>query len=268
MYRKISLGDFQIETNEISVKKSIDRGSLNVVGEPYNFRGPLVFMIKRGWETQSKRDQVRSYLIGELQSGKYAPGAVFLSENEVIRKLGFCKNTVREAFSSLVGDGVLERVRGKGTFVREPASRSGSEGIGKKVVHLIAGDPMKKNQEDPFVGQALLGLHQSLDRYGWQIRLHLISPVVSVIDSIRSVITSMEAGEWAVLAGFNYPAELTDQFSLAGIRVVTIGRPEDASVPFVETDTMQQTVKAVNFLVACGHRKIAFADRRFACLLL
>ena len=152
-------------------------------------------MIKRGWETQSKRDQVRSYLIGELQSGKYAPGAVFLSENEVIRKLGFCKNTVREAFSSLVGDGVLERVRGKGTFVREPASRSGSEGIGKKVVHLIAGDPMKKNQEDPFVGQALLGLHQSLDRYGWQIRLHLISPVVSVIDSIRSVITSMEAGE-------------------------------------------------------------------------
>ena len=28
MYRKISLGDFQIETNEISVKKSIDRGSL------------------------------------------------------------------------------------------------------------------------------------------------------------------------------------------------------------------------------------------------
>ena len=28
MYRKISLGDFQIETNEISVKKNIDRGSL------------------------------------------------------------------------------------------------------------------------------------------------------------------------------------------------------------------------------------------------
>ena len=59
----------------------------------------------------SKKDQVRNYLIRELQSGKYPKGAVFLSENTLIQRLGICKNTVREAYSSLVSDGLLERIR-------------------------------------------------------------------------------------------------------------------------------------------------------------
>lgn len=71
-------------------------------------------------ETPSKKDQVRNYLIQELNSGKYPPGSLFLSENVLFRELGICKNTVREALSSLVSDGLLERVRGKGTFVLEP----------------------------------------------------------------------------------------------------------------------------------------------------
>ena len=32
-------------------------------------------------ETPSKKDQVRNYLIQELNSGKYPPGSMFLSEN-------------------------------------------------------------------------------------------------------------------------------------------------------------------------------------------
>ena len=71
-------------------------------------------------ETPSKKDQVRNYLIQELNSGKYPPGSMFLSENMLFRELGICKNTVREALSSLVSEGLLERVRGKGTFVLEP----------------------------------------------------------------------------------------------------------------------------------------------------
>ena len=219
----------------------------------------------REQECQSKRDQVRSFLIRELHSGKYAPGTIFLSENEVIRTLGVCKNTVREAFSTLVGDGMLERIRGKGTFVREPTLPKVETMTG--VVHLIAGDPMKKHQDDPFIGRILQGLHTSLDCFGWKIQLHLISPTISVTDSIREVIASIHPGEWAALAGFNYPVEITDQFRQAGIKVVTIGRPEDPTVPFVENDNVAQTVTAVKYLAACGHRKIAFADRRISHVL-
>ena len=50
-------------------------------------------------ETPSKKDQVRNYLIQELNSGKYPPGSLFLSENVLFRELGICKNTLREALS-------------------------------------------------------------------------------------------------------------------------------------------------------------------------
>ena len=60
----------------------------------------------------SKKDQVRNYLIQELQSGKYPKGSVFLSENTLIQRLGICKNTVREAYSSLVSDGLLDNIPG------------------------------------------------------------------------------------------------------------------------------------------------------------
>lgn len=70
-------------------------------------------------ETPSKKDQVRNYLIQELNSGKYPPGSLFLSENVLFRELGICKNTVREALSSLVSDG-CSNGSGKGTFVLEP----------------------------------------------------------------------------------------------------------------------------------------------------
>ena len=39
-------------------------------------------------ETPSKKDQVRNYLIQELNSGKYPPGSLFLSENVLFRELG------------------------------------------------------------------------------------------------------------------------------------------------------------------------------------
>ncbi len=216
------------------------------------------------WENRSKRDQVRAFLIRELRSGKYAPGTMFFSENEVIRTFGFCKNTVREAFSSLVSDGMLERIRGKGTFVREAGARSGAGSSAAKVVHLIVGDPMGKNQDDPFVGQVLQGVHRALDRHGWLIRLHLISPVASVIDSVRDLLPEIGSGEWAMLAGFDYPKAVTDSLIRAGVRVATVGRPEDASVPFVDCNPGSETAKAVEFLAARGHRRIALADRRIS----
>ena len=101
-------------------------------------------------ETPSKKDQVRNYLIQELNSGKYPPGSMFLSENMLFRELGICKNTVREALSSLVSEGLLERVRGKGTFVLEPRPHI-VESTSAGVVHFICANPWRTGESDPFI---------------------------------------------------------------------------------------------------------------------
>lgn len=53
----------------------------------------------------------------EIEEGKYQPGDVFPSENELCVRFGVSRPTVRQAINELVKEGLLHRVKGKGTFV-------------------------------------------------------------------------------------------------------------------------------------------------------
>ena len=210
----------------------------------------------------SKKDQVRSYLLHELNSGKYPPGSRFLSENALFRELGICKNTVREAFSSLVSEGLLERVRGKGTFVLEPyrAPPEGENSAG--VVHFICANPMQTGKDDPFIGLLLQGLHTALDPFRWRIYLELFDLNRGMFDCLKTIVANIQPGECAILAGFGFDREVTDLFRDAGIHFLTIGQAEDESVPCVDTDYVSGAFEATEHLIRLGHRRIVLADRR------
>ena len=210
---------------------------------------------------RSKTDQVRDYLMQELRSGRYQKGSVFLSENTLIRRLGICKNTVREAYSSLVSEGLLERIRGKGTFVIGFENRHRPENSIREV-HVLAGDPMCNQEDDPFVGAVLTGLHAALDPFDWRIRLKCIEVLNDVRPQIQILEEELKPGANVLLAGFDFPAELTEPLLKKGIRVLTIGRPEDERIPFVHSNYRKSMYDTVRMLVSLGHEKIALADRR------
>lgn len=209
----------------------------------------------------SKTDRVREYLIQELRSGRYQKGSVFLSENTLIRRLGICKNTVREAYSSLVSEGLLERIRGKGTFVIGFENRNHPE-TSIREVHVLAGDPMRNHEDDPFVGAILTGLHAALDPFDWRIRLKCFEAVEDVYNRLGTFEEELNPGDNVILAGFDFPASLTENLVKKGIRVLTIGRPEDERIPFVHSDYRKSMYDTVRMLVSLGHEKIALADRR------
>lgn len=52
------------------------------------------------------------------------PGAAAPSERELVARFGVARMTVRQALDTLVAEGRLERVPGRGTFVAEPQSDS------------------------------------------------------------------------------------------------------------------------------------------------
>lgn len=54
-----------------------------------------------------------------ILAGKYKPGEMIPSENELSEVHGISRPTVRQAFSELVGKGLLKKIKGKGTFVAE-----------------------------------------------------------------------------------------------------------------------------------------------------
>lgn len=65
------------------------------------------------------RDYVRSVCVGA------APGTPAPSERELVNRFGVARMTVRQAIDTLVAEGTLERVRGRGTFVSRPRRRVG-----------------------------------------------------------------------------------------------------------------------------------------------
>lgn len=69
---------------------------------------------ERAWKHVEIREHVRGLVQGA------PPGSPAPSERELVEKFGVARMTVRQAIESLVSEGLLERVPGRGTFVADP----------------------------------------------------------------------------------------------------------------------------------------------------
>jgi GntR family transcriptional regulator, arabinose operon transcriptional repressor len=65
-----------------------------------------------------KADQVRRFVLREVAAGRFAATEPLPPEAEIASSFGVCRNTVRRAFFELEKQGVIRRIRGKGTFLR------------------------------------------------------------------------------------------------------------------------------------------------------
>src|SRR6185312_2560713 len=65
-------------------------------------------------------ERLRQDLEGACASGRWKPGEPIPTEARLAQAHGVSIGTVRKAVDSLVADGWLERIQGKGTFVRRP----------------------------------------------------------------------------------------------------------------------------------------------------
>jgi GntR family transcriptional regulator len=68
--------------------------------------------------------RIRDTLHAEIAAHKWRPGEPLPTEAEFSKSHGASIGTVRKAVDSLVADGVLERLQGKGTFIRRPDFQS------------------------------------------------------------------------------------------------------------------------------------------------
>ena len=61
--------------------------------------------------------QLREIIRNRIEEGEYLPGTAIPSENKLAETYGINRLTVRNAVDTLVNEGVLQRVQGKGVFV-------------------------------------------------------------------------------------------------------------------------------------------------------
>lgn len=68
----------------------------------------------------SRYAEVAKLLKEEVHRGAWAPGAAIPAESELAKNFGVALGTMRKALDVLVEQGIVERVQGKGTYVRGP----------------------------------------------------------------------------------------------------------------------------------------------------
>ena len=64
--------------------------------------------------------QIADHLLDQIESGKLRPGDRLPTERELSKRLNVNRLTVRRAFQSLEGKGLIYRLQGSGTYVAEP----------------------------------------------------------------------------------------------------------------------------------------------------
>lgn len=71
-------------------------------------------------ETLPLYTQVEAALAGDIATAALAPGGQLPTEDSLMARFGVSRTTVRKAVERLVGRGLVEIRRGRGTFVTEP----------------------------------------------------------------------------------------------------------------------------------------------------
>ncbi|HEY7766070.1 MAG TPA: GntR family transcriptional regulator, partial [Aestuariivirgaceae bacterium] len=64
--------------------------------------------------------QLKDRIRAQISSGEWQPGSRVPSEYELVAQYGVSRMTANRALRELMHDGYLNRIRGLGTFVREP----------------------------------------------------------------------------------------------------------------------------------------------------
>ncbi len=68
-------------------------------------------------------EQLRQALLEAIISGKIPEGTKLPTEEELCDQLGISRPVARQAYSALINEGYVERMRGRGTFVHRPDTR-------------------------------------------------------------------------------------------------------------------------------------------------
>ena len=87
-----------------------------------------------------KYEIIRQTLLKQIETGALPPDSLLPDENALAAEYGVSLITVRRAMTELAKDGVIRRVRGKGSYVKKRAPEKKRPGEEKVIAFLLNHD--------------------------------------------------------------------------------------------------------------------------------
>lgn len=188
-------------------------------------------------------------LVQSIRSGKLRPGDRVPSESQLIAKYHVSSTTARRCLDELEGEGLLERQRGRGTFVSGLASVLKRERVALVVNSLFS-------FTHPFLATVAATLEKRLDEAGVHI---VVIRVRNVSGSIKDQVADMlehEGCRHALILSI-LPLQMVQSMVERGICCIGINvRYMDPRIPNISIDFMESFRLRLREFARLGHRKI------------
>ena len=210
-------------------------------------------------QQNSKSEQVRLQLLDSIRSGKFKEGECIPSDNELTAYTRTSRATVREAVSKLVSAGYLERIQGKGTFIRKLNPDSSD-----KLIGLLAIDLLNLREKNPFLEEILMGIHSRILKDGKSVFISVLQKEEDFKEKLKHGLLPDSFNGGVILTDNLAAKENVAALRAHGISCVSIGHPSNChDVPYVDADHFAGGYMAVEHLVGLGHKNIAVIDRSY-----
>ncbi len=206
-----------------------------------------------------KKDLLYRKLKAAILSGEYPPGSKFPREVEFAANLGVAFVTLRSALKKLEEDGLITRLRSRGTFVNDPVSpHSAGEKNKRKILLVVRGENRLENiTVNVFNRQLAFGVFSQAAYHGMTADLKIFSPESTWEDEASY---ARNNGYSAIILDRHSQRMLdTIPFGKIEFPVVLVNR-EMEGVPSVVCNYVTAIRMAIQRLRELGHRNILLLD--------
>ena len=208
------------------------------------------------------REIRRRILTGQWGSGQRIP-----PERQLEKEFGCSRLTVARALVPLVADGMIERFRGRGSFVAKRGGGRAAAGLERRGRRLATtrGNVVKYISPGQVPGvqssrdDVLAGLHEVLDAAGYHVSIDFYSDLAEHLNCLAKADDLQIAGLVVWPSPDERTVEAVRRLVGSGVPVVLIDTylPE-LDCDYVVTDNITGAATMVHFLAELGHRQIGY----------
>jgi LacI family transcriptional regulator len=200
-------------------------------------------------------------LLRQAITEDYFPNGKLPTEVVLAEQLGVSRETVRLAAEALQREGLLVKIRHRGTFIRPPSlgrlNRVQEKLVGYLQTDFVDAQGQEEVANREISGRMLQGALEEAAKSGFQLIVRR-----TTTREWREVVRAIsDAGRVRGLICVSYQEEKMLR-RLANSGLPTVLLDEDANVPgiySVRDDSLEGARQAIRYLAQLGHRRIAYA---------
>src|SRR5215211_3852758 len=114
-------------------------------------------------QTRTRYAQLSAHFRERILDGSLPAGTRLPTELELVQQHRISRGTVRQALNTLVHEGFIERVAGRGTFVRAAQPPAAAQALGEKRIGLVL--PYMRDQ---LMLDIMIGVEHAVKSRGYQ----------------------------------------------------------------------------------------------------